>query len=145
MGPRQLFSISVTQWLQVLSVRSGCVCHNVVLCDIPNRGKPLLRCGSDSCFPLVSHSACRCWVYVVVVFAHKVVLCDNPYRGKPLLTWGPDSCFPLVSHSGCRYWVYVVVVFAHKIVLCDIPYRGCIIYKIQLHLSVFYQKYNYTG
>ena len=55
--------------------------HKVVLCDNPYRGKPLLTWGPDSCFPLVSHSGCRYWVYVGVVFAHKIVLCDIPYRG----------------------------------------------------------------
>ena len=105
--------------------------------------------GPDSCFPILWHGGCECWVYVVVMSVHEVVLYYHPYRGNPykygaltvvhhycdttkwfcsiihiggtLINMGPWQLFSIIVTR----WVWVMPV--HEVVFCLHPYRETLI------------------
>ena len=74
-------------------------------------------------FPLMSHSGCTCWMYVLALSAHKVD-CVIIHIGETLISTGPSQLLSIIVTQ----WLYVLGVPSGSVCpqsgLCDNPYRG---------------------
>ena len=124
-----------------MGVDVGVSAHEVVLCVLSYRRKPLLTRGPDSCVPVLFHSGCGCCLLLCLPTKWFCVLF---HIGETLINTGPlQLCSSsvtqwfwvlcvvlsvhevvLLSHSGCGCWVYAVVQSTNEVVLCDLPYMG---------------------
>ena len=102
-GPWQLFSITITQWLWVLGIRSGSVYSESGSVWYFIYGKPLLTRGPHSCFPLRLHSGCGCWVYAVASQPTKW-FCVIFHIWETLINTGPWQLFSI----GVTQWLWGV-------------------------------------